>query len=71
MPIKLNNPAADVFLSMHYHGTLFLRIDTNAHGFVHMTGHELLHHIRQDQPILYDWFEAQAQHYLQEGAEAR
>jgi hypothetical protein len=69
VPIKLKNPGAEGFLSMQYHGTLFVRTDTTAHGFVHLAGHELLHHIRKETPNLYAWFEAHAHNYLQTGAE--
>lgn len=70
IPIKNQNPRALGFLSVHYHGTLFVGTDAR-HGFVQMAGHELLHHIQEERPELYAWFNEQATTYLRADSEGR
>lgn len=57
------------FLAMQYHGRVYLRTDSDRHGFVQIAGHELLHQIRKDSPELYEWFSEQATTYMRSGAE--
>ena len=49
---------------------VYVRADSDRHGFVQMAGHELLHQIKQEYPELYEWFSTQANHYLRTSAEA-